>query len=703
MALEFGTLPPGTYLIISRLSGQALAFDRSGSENRFTTYPVTFKHPDPKDESQWWKIVQIKDHPSFLISSYSNPQRLFSSVHEDQYDNGHLQLHPSEGDYFSAAKGSGNSYYLRSDEFSSSVLNEELRYSPIGGLNEHMLWSFVAPELYGVNLPGAPVPAPGDTLADLKIQSLRQLFALDDSGLRSIIPDQFRLLMKNSPSIKSRFFSNTLPGISPLDSDMVDNMAVAWVCEAVAHSTTKNFKDIIDKKRVDDYVNSPEVSAKRIREGQHIYQTFFPLYCTDSTGKVRFQQYLDDKTIDWEAELYHYLSSTSFISNELAKKKWEPHWLDIINLTIFKYKQFKPSPDRVENIIKAWRHHLSDPSIADTWGNTDFVPWNQFENDHDIMGVVSTQAGLKTAVDEHGNKVSDAGGSVNLGVVKFNNVATGLDLRDWVINGKSKSLGFWNNQYPKIFDHPVSSPVIEAVTHAAVELGKAQGRVDNARWEAQAHPFGCFIAGTPILLSGGATTPVERLTPGLSVLSKDGQTTYTGEEKIALETDVPVYLFGIDDGVRQDVPFFSGGHLFYTPEGWKAIAPETARQENPHIKVSALCPGDSVFRVKTTAPFAYELVQIKDFTVEVLPAGSSLYSVHLVDGLQYYHANGYLVSANYPQMTEWRLRQNFSKLSARERAFLLNHVNEIIPLLQHAIGPFITAPLLRALHQIERS
>lgn len=702
MALEFNTLPSGTYLIVSRLSGLAMAYDPPTPESNTAAYAISFKYPNPKDNSLWWKVIQVKGSSSFLISSYNNPQRLLSTQLEDQYGNGHLLIRHAEGDYFSAAKADGGFFYLASDEVNGSVLNDSLRYNPLGGSSNNLHWAFVSPDLYGVSLPGAPTPAPGDTLAELKQQSLRHLFDLDDSRLRQMIPDQFRLMMKNSPSVKSQFFNSAPQGIKPLDGDMVDNMAVAWVCEAIAHSTIKNFKDIIDKNRVDNYVKSPEGSDKRRKEGQHIYQSFFALYCTDSTGNIRFKQYLDDHSINWEAELFHYLTSPSFILNELAKKKTEPHWLDLLNLTIFKYKQFNPSPARVEEVIKAWRHHLSDPTIADTWGNSDFVPWDDFVTDQDIMGIVSAEAGVRTAVDGKGNKVTDAGGSVNLGIVKFNNYATGLDLRDWIINGKSKSLGFWNNQYPNIFDHPISSPVVEVLKEGAEALGTAQGRVDKARWEAQAHPFGCFVAGTPILLKDGASTAVDRLTPGQALLSKDGHTTYTGEEKIAMVTDVPVYLFGIDDGVRKDVPFFSGGHLFYTPEGWKAISPETAIQENPHIKVGALRPGDSVFRAKSSSPFSYELVDIKDFTVDVLPAGSNLYSVHLVDGLQYYHANGYLVSANYPQMSEWRLRHNFSKLSDKERAFLLKHVNEMLPLLQHAIGPFITVPLLRALHQTEQ-
>ena len=69
MALEFNTLPSGTYLIVSRLSGLAMAYDPPTPESNTAAYAISFKYPNPKDNSLWWKVIQVKGSSSFLISS----------------------------------------------------------------------------------------------------------------------------------------------------------------------------------------------------------------------------------------------------------------------------------------------------------------------------------------------------------------------------------------------------------------------------------------------------------------------------------------------------------------------------------------------------------------------------------------------------------------------------------------------------------
>ena len=530
----------------------------------------------------------------------------------------------------------------------------------------------------------------------MTVLNVETLFNLSDQRLRGKVVNEFETQMKNSNSVKSTFFGETLPSYRPLDAEYVNKMAIAYVCEAISQTTIHDFNQTIEKDKLDTFVKSALTDSKAIDEGQNLYKMLFASFCKDEATSTCFQDFINDGIEKWRDQLFQHLTDTGFITNELSQFHTRPGWIDLINLTMFKYRQLNPTEEQVQTVIKTWRSRLHDDTITESWQQTNFTPFQTFiQSVANILGVIGVACDAKSQVTAQLNKYSvieNYDWQVIFG--NYSDVYVyGGDVTLF-LHEKANPLGFANQK----------SPTNTIVGHNAVvdKVGDAMenyGRAEAAKGEAYTHPFGCFIAGTPILLKDGTTFSIEQLTARLEIASRDNHSTYTSDERIIIEVDIPTLIYGFDDGQTQDRPFFSGGHMFHTSEGWKAIAPETAHRENPHVNVGQLSQGDIVYRVKSHNPFEYEQVEIKGFTVDNLPVGSYLYSVHLIDGLQYYHANGYLVSANYPQMTEWRMRHNFAKLSYQERIFLRTRMEEIMPTLKHAIGPFIQEPILRALNQ----
>lgn len=114
-------------------------------------------------------------------------------------------------------------------------------------------------------------------------------------------------------------------------------------------------------------------------------------------------------------------------------------------------------------------------------------------------------------------------------------------------------------------------------------------------------------------------------------------------------------------GINQTKPFFTAGHVFHTTTGLRAIDPKIALIENDWLEVGTLRIGDEVLRLpqdwnssKASSSMSYDVVTIESLPSE-LTASSHVYGLHLREGLRSYHANGFLVALNYPELTVQRL------------------------------------------------
>lgn len=136
----------------------------------------------------------------------------------------------------------------------------------------------------------------------------------------------------------------------------------------------------------------------------------------------------------------------------------------------------------------------------------------------------------------------------------------------------------------------------------------------------------------------------------------------------ALKTH-PAFKTGLY-GFNNEEPFFTAGHVFFTKAGPKAIKPQIAMSENPDIRVHELSVGDVLLRLSSgPGPLKYEEVTIQQFSTK-FATGDHVYGLHFQKGDKggcTYHANGYLVASNYPDITLKRLKDNFAQLSAKEQ------------------------------------
>ena len=176
---------------------------------------------------------------------------------------------------------------------------------------------------------------------------------------------------------------------------------------------------------------------------------------------------------------------------------------------------------------------------------------------------------------------------------------------------------------------------------------------------------GCFIAGTKVTLSNGFDLLIEKQSMGVKILAIGGETSTITDEYVEHTLDAREKIFGFND----DTPFAALHHPFWTTEGWKCLDPEMAKEENPDIDFKLLQVGDIVFRAVQTDPLLYEPVKVHRFNFTTLTAPTKIYGLHL-DGPRSYHANSYIVAANYPVLTKKRVREGMKKLTEEERESL---------------------------------
>ena len=148
-------------------------------------------------------------------------------------------------------------------------------------------------------------------------------------------------------------------------------------------------------------------------------------------------------------------------------------------------------------------------------------------------------------------------------------------------------------------------------------------------------------------------------------------------------------------GFNEENAFFSAGHAFWTTEGWKAIAPDIAREENPDLLVGTLQVGDIIFQIAQFSPLLYEPKVIRSFTTKKLDVATMMYGLHLI-GCKSYHANGYVVIMNYPVLTQKRFSEGIFKLNPEEKARLATALNTVVPELSKTLGGFIPPVLGKA-------
>ncbi|KAK3371086.1 hypothetical protein B0T24DRAFT_531973, partial [Lasiosphaeria ovina] len=200
----------------------------------------------------------------------------------------------------------------------------------------------------------------------------------------------------------------------------------------------------------------------------------------------------------------------------------------------------------------------------------------------------------------------------------------------------------------------------------------------------------CFAPGTQIMTFNFGTTAIEELREGTQVLTRADPQQWGICSSETVKLPCPERLFGING----EGAFFTAGHPFFTTTGLRAIDPEAARRENPWIEVGTLKIGHQLLRVRQDDTSSYETVEIR--TIEALKSEHQfVYGVHLREGLRSYHANGYLVALNYPEITVASVAQALQSFPPQQRLGLLAGLRELAPLLQRFGGSTVLELLER--------
>ncbi|MEM7181975.1 MAG: hypothetical protein AAF518_13745 [Spirochaetota bacterium] len=488
--------------------------------------------------------------------------------------------------------------------------------------------------------------------------SIENLYNLEDSGVKTQVTDVFIEQLEYSPSVHSTFFSASKPPATPAqNANWVDDIATAMVCSSIARSSLYGFSGTVNKTAADNYWESrlTDSNSNSVAESQNLYNWAFPSYCT--ADGTTFLDYMKDNPKSWGEQLAAKVTETTFINVTINKLiAADPNWLEKLNLVFYKLHRLDDA--KVQGVVNTWKKAFPDKAITVQWQSYNFIPHNLFTADK-FIGQVNAAINVDT---QSSYTSPPTGGPASMGGNAYVGHTFGKAVEDF-LGGKPNQLGLTTGVQPN-----------NVTTTSAIS---------------------CFLAGTPILLSDGQEAPIEEVRQGQEVVAKDGAVSIQTEEQVIthLKQDLLIY------GFNEFAPFFSGGHLFWTRDGWKALEPEIAEMENPGRSAGKLEKGDIVFRVKSHEPFAYEQIQIESFQSKSLPAGSAIYGLHLLDGPRSYHANGFCVAMNYPVLTQKRIQDGFAKLTPEERRYIARSLEPVLPLLRHAVGDFIEEPLIQALQK----
>ena len=195
---------------------------------------------------------------------------------------------------------------------------------------------------------------------------------------------------------------------------------------------------------------------------------------------------------------------------------------------------------------------------------------------------------------------------------------------------------------------------------------------------------GCFLAGTMVLAEEHKEMPIEDLQENDLILGRSGDIAVISNENAGVTLKVDTPAFGFND----DEPFFLSSHPFWSQDGWRALNPQTAKDENDWLEIGQLRQGDYVCKVKSINgnDIEYEWVKIKRVNIKVYPAGTRFHGIHTREGPRSYHANRYLVMQNYPEITIQRVADRLSKVDKKTQNRIRQQLKRLTPTFKHALG-----------------
>lgn len=241
-----------------------------------------------------------------------------------------------------------------------------------------------------------------------------------------------------------------------------------------------------------------------------------------------------------------------------------------------------------------------------------------------------------------------------------------------------KDVDVWN-WHTQLFKAPMLRPAEDTKwTHWGGSV--PEHKIAGVRfWQEDLEPVqpSCFVAGTKVLTRQGSL-PIETLREHDRVLTRADTNEWGIVSSEIVRTPVrggEITLCAINDGPA----FFTPNHPFVDKFGRvRAVDPTAAHQENPWLEVGALKVGDVLLH--TDDGRTYTEVPIRSLRLEPVSC-EFVHGVHLREGLRSYHANGYLVRMNYPEITIKTIADALRQIPSAEQLRMLHHLQELQPLL----------------------
>ena len=219
-----------------------------------------------------------------------------------------------------------------------------------------------------------------------------------------------------------------------------------------------------------------------------------------------------------------------------------------------------------------------------------------------------------------------------------------------------------------------AKPVYDLIWYAKRDDIFNLGRLSSVKTEDLPTIFSCFKAGTLVWTDAGQL-PIEMLGEGDSILTRAEPKQYGIRSDENVATPIPEEKT-ILVGVNGESAFFTPGHVFYTTTGLRAVVPEVARRENPWLTVGELKLGHVLLR--STDGVNYTRVPIERMTPTLVDC-KCVYGLHLREGLRSYHANGYLVHLNYPEITMRSIANALKTFPTKQQMRFLQQIAELQP------------------------
>lgn len=494
------------------------------------------------------------------------------------------------------------------------------------------------------------------------------LISMSDLEVRSQVGATFVQQMQTSAAVHSTFFARVAaPSVPALEAPLaqwVGEAASALIALSLRQTSAHGFKDTVKADVAQSFLqgNLAPGNISFLKVAWHNYEALFPAHCKiNNTALSSFTSGAQGDPKHWANVLANHLTSPAYINQQFAKlnPSVDPGgWYQILFANIYKVAVLDAT--QRQRVVDAWDQLLKGKEVPG------IVPWTYY--DHMVAssyGVSTFMSQVLSAISLSYSKTKTLGctGGMAAHCTTETTTTYGAGVNDWL--GAHRGLGG--------FIVRPSSGNVETDTSGGGGC--------------------CFVQGTPILLADGTTKAIEQVSAGDRVVSRDGAVS----ERSPQDVIWPIAPHELIFGINELAPFFNASHPFMTKEGWKSMSPEASRRMNPDLEVGQLAEGDVLMQAEGGPPFTYREVRIDRITRALAGDLGQVHSLHLRQDNPGYHAHGFLVAVNYPQLREDHFVRAFQGVTEAEREYLATHFEALAPYLRRGLGPYVSEILRRSL------